>query len=183
MPNIVSPHAARQVLHETRELCRKQDKELQRYRRVVAASFVIYFTVVSIAVSASGDLRPLAGASLLFGGGFVLVLTALLVEIAAYGWRPGPYSHELELIAESCDPPQRTDVLLARCHRAVHTDNQAQLLKVIGATAFHILVAVSLVSLMIKGLLGAVPDSIEPTDPPAIVEHQDPARSEADPVN
>ena len=171
---VINSHAAGQALHETRELRRKQDDELQRRRRIVAGTFALYVSTVAITISASpGVLKPLTAVSLLFGGAFILLLTALMVEITALNWTDGPTTSFLEDLPRSSASPHGADLLLTKQHNKDHRHNEKRLLWVTAATAFHVMAAVGLVAFTIAALLAAVRDSNDPAEPPIETEQQD----------
>ncbi|MYF45461.1 MAG: hypothetical protein F4223_03300 [Rhodobacteraceae bacterium] len=163
----VNPHALREVLYETRELRQQQDAKLQRWRRVVAGTFALFVAASSIAISASGQLKPLTAAGTLMGVAFFLLLTAIGFEAISSNWIDGPDEWFLKKVLENSSTSQDVDLALIKKHQEIYEDNERILRRVMWAALVHIITAVIIASVIIRGLLAAVPDAFEQDDAPA----------------
>lgn len=163
----INPHALREVLYETRESRQKQDAKLQRWRRVVAGTFALFVAASSIAISASGQLKPLTAAGALTGVAFFMLLTAIGFEAVSSNWIDGPDEWSLKKILRDSSTSQDVDLALIEKHQEIHEDNERLLRRVMWAALVHIVFAVIIASFIIRGLLAAVPDAVDQDDVPA----------------
>ena len=162
-----NPHALKEVLYENRELRQKQDAKLQRWRRVVAGTFALFVAASSIAISASGQLKPLTAAGTLMGVAFFMLLTAIGFEAISSNWIDGPEEWFLRKILRDSSTAQDVDLALIEKHQQIYEDNERVLRQVMWATLAHIVIAVVIASFIIRGLLAAVPDAVDQNDVPA----------------
>lgn len=152
-----------------RERRRQQATRLQVPRRAVAATFALFLLAGTLAVAASDEFGPITAVVVLVGGLF-LIISALMVDSIADSWSDGPkltcILHEfpdrdmpdcpLDHFSNSGCTAAEIELHVLKHHEEDYNRNNKILMRVRGAVAFHIFVALVGIAVVINGMFEAI---------------------------
>lgn len=139
------------ILHEARELRRKQDSRLRGLQRLAAAALVTLLSAGTIAVAASDDLAP-ATVVVVFGAAITLAVGLAVVEIVTRRWQEGPNIDQLLKLYRHRRPTLlQLQIALIKALQRDYDDNEGTLRKVRFVVVFQAAVAVVALAVLLLG--------------------------------
>lgn len=139
------------ILHEARELRRKQDSRLQGLQRLAAVALITLLSAGTIAVAASDDLAP-ATVVVVFGTAIALAIGLAVVEVVARKWQEGPNIDQLlDLYRRRQPSVLQLQMALIKALRRDYDDNEGTLRKVRFVVVFQAATAVAALAILLLG--------------------------------
>ena len=140
------------VLHELRDMRRKQDGQLDGLRRLATGALIIELTAGTIAAAVNTVLAPHT-AVIVFGAAILLGANLVAIEIAASRWREGPNIDRLIRYFRQERPSlQRMQLALMKSTRSDYNRNERTLARIRYLVFVQAVLAFAPVAILLYGL-------------------------------